>query len=279
MPDRAEEDRIPKAFTERLSQLHGNQFEALGACIQLSEKMLKMRPANDLQQIAGYCLASMTNSMTAVGVLCRYGPGADAIRVARGMFEVLVSLKYLISRPAEVRDYIDFDAVARWRRMQFYKTGHPSVYANFPDSKTREVDGEYERVRERFLGPNGKPRPTWCKHPVSQMAETAELSELYELFYPYASALHHASPMGLAMLVDSESLLIKPAPQPAHIGVALILAIKVLVEAIRSRSTLQGADCEAILQLIQKTADKDSIEEEPEGIVGSLAEIFPRSAY
>ena len=273
MPDRSDSERIPKAFTDKLSQLHGNQFEALGACIQLSAKILPMRPANNLQRIAGYFLASMTNSITAIGVLCRYGHGADAIRIARGMFEVFVNMKYLIVRPSEVRDYLDFDAVARWKRMQFYRASHPSGYANFPASKKEQVEREYERVRHRFLGANGKPRPTWCKHPLSQMAEIADISDLYELFYPYASAIHHASPMGLGMLVDGGSLQIKPAPQLGHIGISLMLAIKLFVEAVHCHSNLHRADCEAILKAIEAIADKDSFE--PEDAVGALAEVFP----
>ena len=33
---------------------------------------------------------------------------------------------------------------------------------------------------------------------------------MYDLFYRYASSLHHADPMGLAMLVDRETLEVRP---------------------------------------------------------------------
>jgi len=236
MSDLHEAGRIPKAFTEKLAASHSNHFEAVRACIQLSAKMLRLSPSTNLQRITGHFLASMTNSITAMAVLGRYGHGADAVRIGRGMFETLVSMKYLIARQKELKDYLDFDAVARWKRLQFYKANHPDVYAGFPANKKDEVEREYQRVRARFIGRNGKPRLTWCNRPLSQMAEIAELADLYELFYPYASALHHASPMGLGMLVDGASVKIKPAPQLEHIGMALMAGIQVLVEAIRSYS-------------------------------------------
>src|SRR5580700_6347605 len=121
MPDDADRERIPKAFTDQLHALHCKRFDAAVACVQLSAQALERQPQNDLQRVAGLFVASMTNSLTALGVLCRYGHGADAVRVARGMFENLVVLQYLMQRPHELCDYLDFDAIARWKRMQYYE--------------------------------------------------------------------------------------------------------------------------------------------------------------
>jgi hypothetical protein len=189
------------------------------------------------------------------------------------MFEILVSMRYLIARPDDVRDYLDFDRVARWKRMEFFKVYFDKNNKQFTAEKREEVEREYLRVRDRFTGTSGKVRSTWCKHPISQMAEVAELGELYELFYPYSSAIHHASPMGLGMLIDGAEFEVLPAPKLAHIGVALVLSVTVHVEAIRSHSKLLGADCEEILKAIQETVGKDSIE--VENVVSSLADVFP----
>jgi hypothetical protein len=223
--------------------------------------------------MVGFFLASMTNSLTAVCVLGRHGHGADAIRVGRGMFEILVSLKYLIARPAEVRDYLDFDWVARWKRLQYYKATRPTDYAGFPASKKEMVEREYARIRKRFVGANGKLRTTWCKHPIAQMAATAGLNELYDVFYPYASSIHHANPMGLGMLLEGDSLEVRPAPQLPHIGIALMLAIRVLAEAIRSYTKLHEADFEETLGVVEEGAMQGSYD--AGSVVGSLAEIFP----
>ena len=48
------------------------------------------------------------------------------------------------------------------------------------------------------------------------MADIAGLNDLYKLSYFYSSAMHtpdNARPMGLGMLIDGESLEVKPAPQ------------------------------------------------------------------
>ena len=101
MAELSDDPRIPAAFTRRLHDLYGKQFDAMGSCIEVAAKALELPRRDNLQRVARSLVASMTNSMTAVGVLCRYGHGADAIRIARRMFEVLVTLRYLM----EERDW------------------------------------------------------------------------------------------------------------------------------------------------------------------------------
>jgi hypothetical protein len=258
MAELFEGPRIPAAFTRRLHELHGKQFDAMASCIEVAARALELPRRDNLQRVVRSLVASMTNSMTAVGVLCRYGHGADAIRIARGMFEVLVTLRYLIARPAELRDYLEFDCVLRKERLQFYKRNHPALYDSFPVLKKAEVEQEYQRVKGRFLDSRNKVHRSWCKHTIAQVAEVGGLTDLYALFYFYASAVHHASPMGLGMLIDGESLEIEPAPQLAHVGIALRLAIHVLAEAIRSYCKLNGMDCESQLKAAENSANGES---------------------
>ena len=276
MVELADNLRIPAAFARRLHDLHGKQFDAMGSCIEVAAKALELPRRDNLQRLARSLVASMTNSMTAVGVLCRYGHGADAIRIARGMFEVLVTLRYLIARPAELRDYLEFDCVSRRERLQFYKTNHPGLYDSFPVSKKAEVEQEYQHVKGRFLDSRNRVRRSWCKHTIAQMAEVAGLSDLYALFYFYASAIHHAGPMGLGMLIDGESLEIEPAPQLAHVGIALRLAIHALAEALRSYGKLHGVDFENLLKVAENSADEDSLYDDTP-VIGSLGEVFPQT--
>jgi hypothetical protein len=99
----------------------------------------------------------------------------------------------------------------------------------------------------------------------------AGLGDLYELFYPYASNIHHASPMGLALLVESQSMQIRPAPQLAHIGITLTLATHVMTKALRSHSNLHKVDIEQMLVLIEGVALRDPVAEDG---LSSLAQAF-----
>lgn len=274
MVDLSDDPRIPAAFTQRLHELHGRQFDAMGYCIKVAAKALKLPTRENLQQVARSLVSSMTNSMTAVGVLCRYGHGPDAIRIGRGMFEVLVTLRYLIARPAELSDYLEFDCVLRRKRLQFYKTNYPALYDSFSISKKDEVEQAYQHVKGRFLDSRNRVRINWCKHPIDQMADVAGLTDLYALFYFYASAIHHVSPIGLGMLINSGSLEVEPAPQFAHVGVALRLAILAIAEALRSYGKLHGIDFEDLLKVAENIANEALCEDKP--AIGSLAQVFPQ---
>jgi hypothetical protein len=78
------------------------------------------------------------------------------------------------------------------------------------------------------------------------------------------------------MLINGESLEIEPAPQLAHVGIALRLAIHALAEALRSHGKLHGVDFENLLKVAENSADEDSLREDTP-VIGSLAEVFPQT--
>src|SRR3989442_3770031 len=193
---------------------------------------------------------AMVNSSVAVGMLCTAGFGADAAKIARSVFEAHVTFRYLLRRPNELRDFIDFDAVARYNRLQFYKSKMPHVYATFPTEKMEATNNAYRTVKKRFADSTGKVRKRWSGHSLAEMARVAELADLYDLFYRYASSLHHTDPMGLAMLVDRETLDIQPGPTERHVRIGIRIATSILHEAILEYSKLIGVDCSEPLRRI-----------------------------
>lgn len=198
---------------------------------------------------------------------------ADAVKIARGMFESYVTLRYLVRRPKDLKDFLDFDAVARYNRLQFYKSKMPEVYGSFPGGKIKAVKNAYRAVEKRFTDSTGKVRQRWSRYNLAEMARVAGLADAYDIFYRYASSLHHASPMGLAMLVDGETLEVQPGPTERHIGIALRMATLTLQDALCEYSKLIGVDCSGALhrvgELIGGAVDHRG------NMLGSLAEAFP----
>lgn len=201
------------------------------------------------------------------------GLGADAVKLARGMFESQIALKCLIQYPAELRDFLEFDAVARWRRLQFYKSQHPALRESFPEAKRSEVDREFARVQKRFVGKGGKMRDRWCRHSIAEMARRAGLAEMYELFYRYASAVHHLDPMGLGMLIDGDSLDVQPAPSMAHVGIALGIGNLILLDALRDYSKLRRIDNENAFSQVEQSLAKAKFASE-DAVVGALHDVI-----
>ncbi len=216
---------------------------------------------------------SLANSSVAVAILCNAGHGADAVKIARGMFETHVTLRYLIRRPKDLKDFLEFDAVARYERLQFYESKMPEIYASFPGEKIKAVNEAFRAVEKRFADSTGKVRHRWSRHNLAEMARMAGLADVYDLFYRYASSVHHAGPMGLAMLVDGKTLEVHPGPTERHVGIALRMATLTLLDALCEYSKLIGVDCSATLhrvgELIGGAVDYKG------NALGSLAEAFP----
>ena len=263
-------------FEEHIKKEYGDLFQASVELLGIAAKLLPVQTDNSLHRVIRSLTASITNSEAALFLLCLNGHGANAVKIARGMFESLITLKYLILNPSELRDFLDFDAVARYKRQQFYKSHYQKVYDTFPQSKKSEVEHDFERVRKRFTGKNSKLRDRWSRHSIAEMAKRTGLGAMYELFYRYASAIHHVGPMGLGMLIDGDALEVQPAPTTAHVGIALGIANCVLLDALRDYGKLRGFDNEVGLKHVEQLLDKSRFTSESDVPLGSLAYVIPR---
>jgi len=261
-------------FRERVTKEYARLFSAAVELTGIATKLLTIRPTTSLERTVRYMTAAMTNSNVGVALLCVNGHGADGVKVARGMFETLVTLKYLILTPSELRDFLEFDAVVRWKRLNFYKDHHPETYKRFPESKVAEVNRAFRRSRKRFAGRSGTLRDRWCRHSIAEMARRTGMSELYELFYRYASSLHHVNPMGLGMLIDGDTFDVQPAPSMAHIGIALGSGNVILLDALRDYGTIRQLDNEGTLKQIEQLLKKADFTS-GNAVISSLEQVIP----
>lgn len=247
-------------------------LNALAELIVVAKEVFGKTQTRTYERTLRYFGISLANSSVAVAILCNAGHGADAVKIGRGMFETHVTFRYLIRRPQELNDFLDFDAVARYKRLQFYECRMPDLYASFPSEKINAVSNAYRAIEEKFRNSLGKVRKRWSRHNLAEMARVAGLADMYDLFFRYASSLHHADPMGLAMLVDGETLEIQPGPTERHIGIALRMATSTLHEALCEYSKLIGVDCSDALHRINELIN-GAIEFKGNPL-GSLAQTF-----
>jgi hypothetical protein len=248
-------------------------LEALMELITVAKAILGRTQTGVYERTLRYFGISLANSSVAVATLCTAGHGADAVKIARSMFETHVTFRYLLRRPQELKDFLDFDAVARYNRLQFYKSKIPQLYASFPADKINAVNNAYHAVKKRFADSTGKVRKRWSCHSLAEMARVAGLADMYDLFYSYASSLHHTDPMGLAMLVDGETLEVQPGPTERHIGIAIRMATSTLHETLCEYSKLIGVDCSEALHRIDELIS--GVVEFKGNPLGSLAQAFP----
>src|SRR5258708_5880150 len=118
-------------------------LEALLELIRVAKVVLGRTQTGVYERTLRYFGISLSNSSVAVAILCDAGHGADAVKIARSMFETHVTFQYLLGRRQELKDFLDFDAVARYKRLQYYKSTLPQLYASFPAEKINSVNNAY----------------------------------------------------------------------------------------------------------------------------------------
>jgi len=258
--------------TEKNRAIIGKDLEALRQLILVAKEVLGKPETRTFERTLRYFAVCLANSSVAVATLCGDGFGADALKISRSMFENYITFRYLLLRPNELNDFLSFDAVARYKRLQCYKAKFPQTYSMFSADQIKAVEKNYSAVKKNFLNRNGKTRDRWCRHDLAAMARIVGRAEMYDLFYRHASSVLHIDPMGLTMLIDGATLEIQPGPTARHIGVAMRMATLVFHDTLTEYSKLIGADHAAVLKQIDALIGGPL---EIEGsVLGSLSDAF-----
>ena len=228
------------SFSQQLSERYPVQIKVADRIYELGRALLVEDPRAPTEAVIRYLTASTLRSHTASMTLIMNGFGADAIKVVRSIFEVLVSLRYLIARPNEIENFVYFDDVVRWQRLEIYKRVQPKMYQTIPAKDIEARKAAFERARDRFLDAAGRLRSTWHGSNIAEMARAVDLLDVYEVFYRYASSLHHSDPMGLSMLVDENSFNIETEPSFRHAGIALTMTNSLALEGLSAYARVRA---------------------------------------
>jgi Family of unknown function (DUF5677) len=239
---------------KRRREIIKKDSEALIGLVTIASGLLLPTQSENLQRVLRYFAVSLVNSSFSISSLCCDGYGVDAMKIGRGMFETFVSFRYLLVRRKELDDFLEFDAVIRYKRLQVWSR-MPRHNAGFAADRIEAVNSAYRVVKKKFTNSKGKARDHWCRHSLAEMARVAgsDVAALYDVFYRHASLLHHTDPMGLSMLIKKETMEIQPGPTENFIGIAMRLATIILHDTLEHYSKFAGIDCSGELLRIGET--------------------------
>ena len=138
----------------------------------------------------------------------------SATALLRGMYERVVTARYLHDHPQEAEAFLDFDVVQQRRTAQQIRRTFPA--ASVPEDEFRQLEERYQGVKDKFLvkcDNCGHPRigPTWSKLDfVSLAGKTGELGDLIVPGYYWPTAQAHATLRSVESLLEQ-----RPGEPPA----------------------------------------------------------------
>lgn len=193
--------QVIAGFPEFWQQVHDRYspiFEGAGRLQNLQTRIfntpVKGQPASVMRRLA----ITASNSFGAIITLALNGYGNDGMKIARGLFEVDLTMFYLKKHPEKVDDYLEYDVILQ---KQMYDELRPEEKGQIDPATVKKMLEEYDRVRPRFER-NGRIRGDWCVVTIRQRAEEAGMLGLYETFYRWACWMHHGNMGGLVFQVD-----------------------------------------------------------------------------
>jgi hypothetical protein len=100
------------------------------------------------------------------------GYGKDAMRIARGMYEIAVNAAYLAKHPTEIDDFFDYQWVQQKKRYEYLQKYDPQTASRLTQQQLSQMTTELAKVASRFQDPKTKRwRTSWCSKSVRERAD------------------------------------------------------------------------------------------------------------
>jgi hypothetical protein len=211
-------------FRQAALQALEPMLAAARSFVQTGQAMMKAPVSDQFPDLAKQITQTAANSMESVLILVSNGCGVDALRLARTMFEAAVTLNYLDSHPELVQDFVDYLWVIRKTHHEYRLTLPPDEVPPLSSEKIVEMESNYQRVKHRFVGKSGKPRNSWCKATLRDMAKEINAESMYLGLYTFGSSMTHSDILSI-VAGAGESNEVEPVPSKLNLTLALQKAV------------------------------------------------------
>ena len=129
--------------------------------------------------------------------LCEIGHGQDAGILARSLFELVVTVKYvLLDSEYRIQRWLDYDWVVRSRMLQYAKKDKRlrEAIANRElkqyDDDPKTIEAKAKETQDKY---KYEPAKAWSEKSIYGMAKEVGLKHEYETIYGIYSNMHHSA--------------------------------------------------------------------------------------
>jgi hypothetical protein len=192
--------------------------------LNIGASMITNARPERLQELVRQLVRTAHNSLRSVIVLANHGCGTDALKIARSIFEVALTVHYLPESADYIDDYVDFLWVKQKKHLDYLREHAPSHAQSQDSARVAEVEAQYHRVKTRFLKKGERTRDSWHQHDRRQIARRLMAESMYCGLYPFTSSVTHMDALGLNIARGGEDEVLL-APSQANVDLALLMAI------------------------------------------------------
>jgi hypothetical protein len=185
-------------FAREVAEKHRVLFEVLSTLHRLQEEILRIPMSGEIGIIQSI-LQTIRNSVGAVILLACNGYGADAMKVARGLFEAEVDVSFMVNEPGAIERYVEFNAIDSKKLLD---EAGPEELAQMQPGLEDEMRENYRAALSTFTTQKGKVAVSWTPLSFRERAQRVGADGLYRTFYRWCCWLHHTTPTGLAFHGD-----------------------------------------------------------------------------
>src|SRR5207248_3321660 len=130
-------------------------------------------------------------SLGAVTTLAFNGFDADAMKIARSMFEYEVIGAYLIKHPDLVDDYFEFLRVSMQEDYGWLQQHAPDALTELHEETHKKIAAELGKIDAKFRTKSGGLRKSWKDVQIAEMAIDTAREHVYRSLYRWGSGLVH----------------------------------------------------------------------------------------
>jgi len=149
--------------------------------------------------VAAYALTKGFKTHGGILLLCKAGYGEDAGILVRSLFELLITLLYILDDLTEERAYryMSYDWVIRKNMFETTITNNPEILSKFNERRNfSKLDRDLfdyvlemaKKVQEKYV----YRKNTWSDRDLRSMAQTVDCDKMYDLVYRLYSQNTHS---------------------------------------------------------------------------------------
>ena len=166
-------------------------YDAIFALSTLFDKLRFRRAEGSGVEIIGRLMTVTYKSLRAVTTLTLNGFDADALKIARTMFEYEVIGAYIVKHPERVKDYIAFIRVSMQHDYNWLQEHAPRELDGLSEDTHEAVLAELAKIDPKFRTKRGGLKPSWREELIRDMAIDTDREYVYRSIYRWASGLIH----------------------------------------------------------------------------------------